>query len=88
VATGSKFSKKPVEELLELRKGHSGILSDVEGLEKIAMGKVKDSKLAKKRGEVRDKLNKNPTEDRYTNTDQYYDDIDQIDTEKNFYDND
>jgi hypothetical protein len=79
VATGSKFSKKPVEELLELRKGHSGILSDVEGLEKIAMGKVKDSKLAKKRGEVRDKLNKNPTEDRYTNTDQYYDDIDQVD---------
>jgi hypothetical protein len=86
VATGSKFSKKPVEELLELRKGHSGILSDVEGLEKIAMGKVKDSKLAKKRGEVRDKLNKKPTEDRYTNTEQYYDDIDQIDTEKNFWD--
>jgi hypothetical protein len=86
VATGSKFSKKPVEELLELRKGHSGILSDVEGLEKIAMGKVKDSKLAKKRGEVRDKLNKKPTEDRYTNTEKYYDDIDQIDTEKNFWD--
>jgi hypothetical protein len=63
--SGFDYNLEPMEEyfsgknLLKLEKNATGILSDVEGLEKIAMGKVKDSKLAKKRGEVRDKLNKN-----------------------------
>jgi hypothetical protein len=44
-------------DLLELPKGGSGILSDMEGLEKIATGKIKDTKLANTRGKIRDELN-------------------------------
>ena len=44
-------------DLLELPKGGSGILSDMEGLEKIATGKIKNTKLANTRMKVRDELN-------------------------------
>jgi hypothetical protein len=44
-------------DLLELPKGGSGILSDMEGLEKIATGKIKNTKLANTRVKVRDELN-------------------------------
>ena len=56
--------------LLELPKGETGILSDMEGLEKIATGKIKNPKLKKKRQEVNEKLLKNPIEDRAI---EYYD---------------
>jgi len=58
-------------DLLELPKGETGILSDMEGLEKIATGKIKNPILQKKRQEVSEKLMKNPTEDRVI---EYYDD--------------
>ena len=57
--------------LLELPKGETGILSDMEGLEKIATGKIKNPKLQKKRQEINEKLMRNPTEDRVI---EYYDD--------------
>jgi len=57
--------------LLELPKGETGILSDMEGLEKIATGKIKNPKLQKKRQEINEKLMRNPTEDRAI---EYYDD--------------
>ena len=57
--------------LLELPKGGTGILSDMEGLEKIATGKIKNPKLQKKRQEINEKLMRNPTEDRAI---EYYDD--------------
>ena len=44
-------------DLLELPKGGSGILSDMEGLEKIATGKIKNTKLANTRMKVKDELN-------------------------------
>ena len=44
-------------DLLELPKGGSGILSDMEGLEKIATGKIKNPKLANTRVKIRDELN-------------------------------
>jgi hypothetical protein len=47
------------KDLLKLEKNATGILSDVEGLEKIATGKIKDPKLAKTREQVRDKLIRN-----------------------------
>ena len=43
----------------------------MEGLEKIATGKIKNPKLQKKRQEINEKLMRNPTEDRAI---EYYDD--------------
>jgi hypothetical protein len=68
--SGFDYDLEPMEEyfsgkdLLKLEKNATGILSDVEGLEKIATGKIKDPKLAKTRAQVRDKLSKKPAEDR------------------------
>jgi hypothetical protein len=68
--SGFDYDLEPMEEyfsgkdLLKLQKNATGILSDVEGLEKIATGKIKDPKLAKTRAQVRDKLSKKPAEDR------------------------
>jgi hypothetical protein len=68
--SGFDYDLEPMEEyfsgkdLLKLQKNATGILSDVEGLEKIATGKIKDPKLAKTRAQVRDKLSKKPADDR------------------------
>jgi hypothetical protein len=68
--SGFDYDLEPMEEyfsgknLLKLEKNATGILSDVEGLEKIATGKIKDPKLAKTRAQVRDKLSKKPADDR------------------------
>jgi hypothetical protein len=68
--SGFDYDLEPTEEyfsgknLLKLEKNATGILSDVEGLEKIATGKIKDPKLAKTRAQVRDKLSKKPADDR------------------------
>jgi hypothetical protein len=44
-------------DLLELPKGGTGILSDMEGLERIATGKIKDIKRANTRVKIRYDLN-------------------------------
>jgi hypothetical protein len=68
--SGFDYNLEPMEEyfsgknLLKLEKNATGILSDVEGLEKIATGKIKDPKLAKTREQVRKKLIKIPEKDR------------------------
>jgi hypothetical protein len=68
--SGFDYDLEPMEEyfsgknLLKLEKNATGILSDVEGLEKIATGKIKDPKLAKTRAQVREKLIKKPAKDR------------------------
>jgi hypothetical protein len=68
--SGFDYNLEPMEEyfsgknLLKLEKNSTGILSDVEGLEKIATGKIKDPKLAKTREQVRKKLIKIPEKDR------------------------
>jgi hypothetical protein len=68
--SGFDYNLEPMEEyfsgknLLKLQKNATGILSDVEGLEKIATGKIKDPKLAKTREQVRKKLIKIPEKDR------------------------
>jgi hypothetical protein len=68
--SGFDYDLEPMEEyfsgkdLLKLEKNATGILSDVEGLEKIATGKIKDPKLAKTREQVRKKLIKIPAKDR------------------------
>jgi hypothetical protein len=80
--SGFDYDLEPMEEyfsgkdLLKLEKNATGILSDVEGLEKIATGKIKDPKLAKTRAQVRDKLSKKPAEDRIIENYDYEYDID------------
>jgi hypothetical protein len=80
--SGFDYDLEPMEEyfsgkdLLKLQKNATGILSDVEGLEKIATGKIKDPKLAKTRAQVRDKLSKKPAEDRIIENYDYEYDID------------
>jgi hypothetical protein len=80
--SGFDYDLEPMEEyfsgknLLKLEKNATGILSDVEGLEKIATGKIKDPKLAKTRAQVRDKLIKKPAEDRIIENYDYEYDID------------
>jgi hypothetical protein len=80
--SGFDYDLEPTEEyfsgknLLKLEKNATGILSDVEGLEKIATGKIKDPKLAKTREQVRKKLIKIPAEDRIIENYDYQYDID------------
>jgi hypothetical protein len=80
--SGFDYNLEPMEEyfsgknLLKLEKNATGILSDVEGLEKIATGKIKDPKLAKTREQVRKKLIKIPEEDRIIENYDYEYDID------------
>jgi hypothetical protein len=80
--SGFDYDLEPMEEyfsgknLLKLEKNATGILSDVEGLEKIATGKIKDPKLAKTRAQVRDKLSKKPADDRIIENYDYEYDID------------
>jgi hypothetical protein len=80
--SGFDYDLEPTEEyfsgknLLKLEKNATGILSDVEGLEKIATGKIKDPKLAKTREQVRKKLIKIPAEDRIIENYDYEYDID------------
>jgi hypothetical protein len=80
--SGFDYDLEPMEEyfsgknLLKLEKNATGILSDVEGLEKIATGKIKDPKLAKTRAQVRDKLSKKPADDRIIENYDYQYDID------------
>ena len=80
--SGFDYNLEPMEEyfsgkdLLKLQKNATGILSDVEGLEKIATGKIKDPKLAKTREQVRKKLIKIPAEDRIIENYDYEYDID------------
>jgi hypothetical protein len=80
--SGFDYDLEPMEEyfsgkdLLKLQKNATGILSDVEGLEKIATGKIKDPKLAKTRAQVRDKLSKKPADDRIIENYDYQYDID------------
>jgi hypothetical protein len=80
--SGFDYDLEPMEEyfsgkdLLKLEKNATGILSDVEGLEKIATGKIKDPKLAKTREQVRKKLIKIPAEDRIIENYDYQYDID------------
>jgi hypothetical protein len=80
--SGFDYDLEPMEEyfsgknLLKLEKNATGILSDVEGLEKIATGKIKDPKLAKTREQVRKKLIKIPAEDRIIENYDYEYDID------------
>jgi hypothetical protein len=80
--SGFDYDLEPTEEyfsgkdLLKLEKNATGILSDVEGLEKIATGKIKDPKLAKTRAQVRKKLIKIPAEDRIIENYDYEYDID------------
>jgi hypothetical protein len=80
--SGFDYDLEPTEEyfsgknLLKLEKNATGILSDVEGLEKIATGKIKDPKLAKTREQVRKKLIKIPAEDRIIENYNYEYDID------------
>jgi hypothetical protein len=80
--SGFDYDLEPMEEyfsgkdLLKLQKNATGILSDVEGLEKIATGKIKDPKLAKTRAQVRDKLSKKPADDRIIENYDYEYDID------------
>jgi hypothetical protein len=80
--SGFDYDLEPMEEyfsgknLLKLEKNSTGILSDVEGLEKIATGKIKDPKLAKTRAQVRDKLSKKPADDRIIENYDYEYDID------------
>jgi hypothetical protein len=80
--SGFDYDLEPTEEyfsgknLLKLEKNATGILSDVEGLEKIATGKIKDPKLAKTRAQVRDKLSKKPADDRIIENYDYEYDID------------
>jgi aspartate carbamoyltransferase regulatory subunit len=52
------------EEVFKLQKNGTGFLSDLEGVEKIATGKIKDPKLAKTRTKVRNKLKEDPYKDR------------------------
>jgi hypothetical protein len=80
--SGFDYNLEPMEEyfsgknLLKLEKNATGILSDVEGLEKIATGKIKDPKLAKTREQVRKKLIKIPEKDRIIENYDYEYDID------------
>jgi hypothetical protein len=80
--SGFDYDLEPMEEyfsgkdLLKLQKNATGILSDVEGLEKIATGKIKDPKLAKTREQVRNKLIKIPENDRIIENYDYQYDID------------
>jgi hypothetical protein len=80
--SGFDYALEPMEEyfsgknLLKLEKNATGILSDVEGLEKIATGKIKDPKLAKTREQVRKKLIKIPEKDRIIENYDYQYDID------------
>lgn len=80
--SGFDYDLEPTEEyfsgknLLKLEKNATGILSDVDGLEKIATGKIKDPKLAKTREQVRKKLIKIPAEDRIIENYDYQYDID------------
>jgi hypothetical protein len=80
--SGFDYDLEPMEEyfsgknLLKLEKNATGILSDVEGLEKIATGKIKDPKLAKTREQVRKKLIKIPAKDRIIENYDYQYDID------------
>ena len=60
------------KDIFKLEKNGTGILSDIEGVEKIATGKIKNPKLAETRTKVRDKLSKNPTDDRIIDNYDYH----------------
>ena len=63
----------PKEDIFSLPKGKTGILSDVEGLEKIATGKIKNPKLQEARQKVKDKVLETPNEDRVIRYNDYLD---------------
>ena len=52
------------KDVFKLEKNGTGFLSDLEGVEKIATGKIKNPKLAETRTKVRNKLNEDPYKDR------------------------
>ena len=63
------------KDVFKLEKNGTGFLSDLEGVEKIATGKIKNPKLAETRTKVRNKLNDDPYKDR--NIDDYDYQLDQ-----------